>query len=188
METKKLSKSLTDNRFGGLGMEYDLLYNDLILLLRSNYNGWYELIPSAFAEAHGWDANTLLSVATPAGLIGLVGGFVFGRLVIKTKPKNMSAVTLIITGILYALLGMVPSVALYTIDLMLICFFASGFGTAACPAFIANWFPRKKGIALGWATMGAPISSSAFVAGFAVLLATKESVQHLLSLEYWQLS
>ena len=36
-----------------------------------------------------------------------------------------------------------------------------------------NWFPRKKGIALGWATMGAPISSSAFVAGFAVLLATK---------------
>ena len=55
----------------------------------------------------------------------------------------------------------------------MICFFASGFGTAACPAFIANWFPRKKGIALGWATMGAPISSSAFVAGFSVLLATK---------------
>jgi MFS family permease len=54
-----------------------------------------------------------------------------------------------------------------------ICFFASGFGIAACPAFIANWFPRKKGIALGWATMGAPISSSAFVAGFSVLLATK---------------
>ena len=173
METKKLSKSLTDNRFGGWG--WSMIFYTMILYFfyAAITTDGMNLIPSAFAEAHGWDANTLLSVATPAGLIGLVGGFVFGRLVIKTKPKNMSAVTLIITGILYALLGMVPSVALYTIDLMLICFFASGFGTAACPAFIANWFPRKKGIALGWATMGAPISSSAFVAGFAVLLATK---------------
>jgi len=170
METKKLSKSLTDNRFGGWG--WSMIFYTMILYFfyAAITTDGMNLIPSAFAEAHGWDANTLLSVATPAGL---VGGFVFGRLVIKTKPKNMSAVTLIITGILYALLGMVPSVALYTIDLMLICFFASGFGTAACPAFIANWFPRKKGIALGWATMGAPISSSAFVAGFAVLLATK---------------
>ena len=169
METKKLSKSLTDNRFGGWG--WSMIFYTMILYFfyAAITTDGMNLIPSAFAEAHGWDANTLLSVATPAGLIGLVGGFVFGRLVIKTKPKNMSAVTLIITGILYALLGMVPSVALYTIDLMLICFFASGFGTAACPAFIANWFPRKKGIALGWATMGAPISSSAFV----VLLATK---------------
>ena len=148
METKKLSKSLTDNRFGGWG--WSMIFYTMILYFfyAAITTDGMNLIPSAFAEAHGWDANTLLSVATPAGLIGLVGGFVFGRLVIKTKPKNMSAVTLIITGILYALLGMVPSVALYTIDLMLICFFASGFGTAAFPAFIANWFPRKKGIAL----------------------------------------
>ena len=133
METKKLSKSLTDNRFGGWG--WSMIFYTMILYFfyAAITTDGMNLIPSAFAEAHGWDANTLLSVATPAGLVGLVGGFVFGRLVIKTKPKNMSAVTLIITGVLYALLGMVPSVALYTIDLMLICFFASGFGTAACP-------------------------------------------------------
>ena len=113
METKKLSKSLTDNRFGGWG--WSMIFYTMILYF------FYAaiLIPSAFAEAHGWDANTLLSVATPAGLVGLVGGFVFGRLVIKTKPKNMSAVTLIITGVLYALLGMVPSPENSTIDLML---------------------------------------------------------------------
>ena len=112
METKKLSKSLTDNRFGGWG--WSMIFYTMILYFfyAAITTDGMNLIPSAFAEAHGWDANTLLSVATPAGLIGLVGGFVFGRLVIKTKPKNMSAVTLIITGILYALLGMVPSVAL----------------------------------------------------------------------------
>lgn len=169
----RLSKSLTDNRFGGWG--WSMIFYTMILYFfyAAITTDGMNLIPGAFAEARGWDPTVLLSAATPAGLIGLVGGFIFGRLVIKTKPKNMSAITLIITGILYALLGAVPSVTLYIIDLMLICFFASGFGTAACPAFIANWFPRKKGIALGWATMGAPLSSCIFVTGFSILLETK---------------
>lgn len=174
MENKrKLSMSLTDNRFGGWG--WSMIFYTMILYFfyAAITTDGMNLIPNAFAAAHGWDANVLLSAATPAGLIGLVGGFIFGRLVIKTKPKNMSAVSLIITGVLYALLGVVPSVTLYIVDLMLICFFASGFGTAACPAFIANWFPRKKGIALGWSTMGAPLSSCLFVTGFSILLGTK---------------
>ncbi|MEI3339392.1 MAG: MFS transporter [Eubacterium sp.] len=174
MENKrKLSTSLTDNRFGGWG--WSMIFYTMILYFfyAAITTDGMNLIPNAFAGANGWDPNVLLSAATPAGLIGLVGGFVFGRLVIKTKPRNMSAVSLIITGVLYALLGAVPSVALYIVDLCLICFFASGFGTAACPAFIANWFPRKKGIALGWSTMGAPLSSCGFVAGFSILLATK---------------
>ncbi|MCD8156480.1 MAG: MFS transporter, partial [Clostridiales bacterium] len=39
-------------------------------------------------------------------------------------------------------------------------------------AFIASWFPRKKGIALGWATMGAPLSTALFVSSFSILLGT----------------
>lgn len=170
---KKYSTSLTDNRFGGWG--WSMIFYTMILYFfyAAITTDGMNLIPDAFAAAHGWNATVLLSAATPAGLVGLVGGFIFGRLVIKTKPRNMSAISLIITGILYALLGVVPSVTLYIADLMLICFFASGFGTAACPAFIANWFPRKKGIALGWATMGAPLSSCGFVAGFSFLLAAR---------------
>lgn len=173
MNTKKLSKSLTDNRFGSWGWSMIFYTMLLYFFYAAITTDGMNLIPSAFAEAHGWDANALLSAATPAGLVGLVGGFIFGRLVIKIKPRNTAAISLIITGILYALLGFSPSVMVFTVDLMLINFFAAGFGSAACPAFIANWFPRKKGIALGWATMGAPISSCAFVSGFAVLLATK---------------
>ena len=33
-------------------------------------------------------------------------------------------------------------------------------------AYMSNWFPRKKGIALGWSTMGAPISSATCIAIF----------------------
>lgn len=71
METKKLSKSLTDNRFGGWG--WSMIFYTMILYFfyAAITTDGMNLIPSAFAEAHGWDANTLLSVATPAGLIGV---------------------------------------------------------------------------------------------------------------------
>ena len=97
-------------------------------------------------------------------------GFVFGRLILKTNSRIISGVTLIVTGVLFAVFGMVTSITLYIAVLVLICFFAAGFGTIACPAFMAAWFPRKKGIALGWATMGAPLSSAFFVTGFSLLL------------------
>lgn len=188
METKKLSKSLTDNRFGGWG--WSMIFYTMILYFfyAAITTDGMNLIPSAFAEAHGWDANTLLSVATPAGLIGLVGGFVFGRLVIKTKPKNMSAVTLIITGILYALLGMVPSVALYTIDLMLICFLHPDSVQQHVRLLSQTGFRVKKELHLDgrlWVHQSVPVR---LLPDLLYCLQQKESVQHLLSLEYWQLS
>ena len=108
-KNRRLSTSLTDNRFGSWG--WSMIFYTMILYFfyAAIMTDGMNLIPNAFAAAHGWDATVLLSAATPAGLIGLVGGFVFGRLVIKTKPRNMSGFALIITGILYALLGFVPS-------------------------------------------------------------------------------
>ncbi|MCD7724051.1 MAG: MFS transporter [Clostridiales bacterium] len=110
-----------------------------------------------------------MKYATPASIVGIIGGFLFARLLIKISTKIVSAISLIITGIAFAAWGMCSSVALYVILLMVICFFASGFSFIA-PTLMADWFPRKKGVALGWATIGAPLSSAFFVSGFSILL------------------
>lgn len=161
---------MTDSRFGGWGWSMILYCMVLYFLYAALTTDGQNLFPTAFAGLRGWDENALLAYASPAGIIGILGGFVFGRLILKSNSRVISAVTLIITGILFAVFGMVSSITLYVVVLILICFFASGFGTIACPAFMASWFPRKKGIALGWATMGAPFSSAFFVTGFSVLL------------------
>lgn len=171
MKKQKLSTSMTDNRFGAWGWSMVFYCMILYFFYAALTTDGMNLIPNAFSGIHGWDANALLAYTTPASIIGMIGGFVFGRLIIKVSPKILSGGTMIITGALFALFGMASSVAMYVILLMLICFFAAGFGAAACPAFMANWFPRKKGIALGWATMGGPLSSAFFVSGFAILLA-----------------
>lgn len=170
MENKKLSTSLTDSRFGGWGWSMIFYCMILYFFYAALTTDGQNLFPAAFANLHGWDESALLAYASPAGILGIIGGFVFGRLILKTNSRIISGVTLIVTGVLFAVFGMVTSITLYIAVLVLICFFAAGFGTIACPAFMAAWFPRKKGIALGWATMGAPLSSAFFVTGFSLLL------------------
>lgn len=170
MKNQKLSTSLTDSRFGGWGWSMIFYCMILYFFYAALTTDGQNLFPTAFASLRGWDETVLLAYASPAGILGIIGGFVFGRLILKSNSRTISAVTLMITGVLFSVFGMVPNVTLYFIVLMMICFFAAGFGTIACPAFMAAWFPRKKGIALGWATMGAPLSSALFVTGFSLLL------------------
>lgn len=152
-----------------MGMEHYHLCNDFELFLCGINNRRTEFISDFFAQVKGWNPNALLAVATPAGIIGIIGNFVFSRIVIKAKAKIVAGVTMIATGVCFAVLGVAPSVPVYFVAMCLVCFFASGFGLSAQPVFMAHWFPKKKGIALGWSTMGAPFSSAFFVPGFSML-------------------
>lgn len=166
---KKYSTSLTDNRFGKWGWSIIIYVMILNFFYAALTTDGQNLFPNFFAAAKGWNPNALLAVATPAGIIGIIGNFVFSRLVIKVKAKIIAAVTLIVTGASFAVFGFAPNVATYFVITCVVCFFASGFGLAAQPVIMAHWFPKKKGIALGWSTMGAPLSSAFFVAGFSAL-------------------
>ena len=157
-------KQLTNSKFGKWG--WSMIFYAFLL-----YYFWCGLAvdglnvyPQAFAAMHGWDYNTLLGFATPAGIIGVVGGILFGRLIIKTGARTLSAITLIITGLLYIWFGRVSSPAQFFICLTLFTFVSNAFGLIVTSTLMNNWFPRKKGIALGWATMGAPFCTATFVA------------------------
>ncbi len=157
-------KELTNSNFGKWGWSM-ILYTALLYYFWSGIGSdGLNLYPGAFAAMHGWDSNTLLGFATPAGIIAVLGGILFGRMVIKTGIRNMSGFALIVTGILYAVFGFVSSPVMYLVCLTAFVFVSMAFGLICTAALMGNWFPRKKGIALGWATMGAPICTATFVA------------------------
>lgn len=170
MKNAKLSQSLTDSRFGKWGWSTIIYAMIMYLFFAFLTTDGQNLFPSAFAGVYGFDSNTLLAYATPASIVGIVGGFIFARLLIKGSTKKISAISLIITGIAFAVWAHSSTIASYVILLMVVCFFGSGFNFVA-PTLMADWFPRKKGIALGWATIGAPLSSAFAVSGFSILLA-----------------
>lgn len=162
---------LTNSRFGKWGWSM-IAYSFLL------YYFWAGLAvdglnvyTSAFSGTYGLDYNTILGYATPAGIIGVIGGIIAGRLLIKTGVRKMSSVSLILTGIIYMMFGYLGKThAAYFIFLTLFTFVSVAFGLIANAALMSNWFPRKKGIALGWSTMGAPFCTATFVAILSALV------------------
>ena len=158
------NKELTNSKFGKWGWSM-IIYTALLYYFWSGIGSdGLNLYPDVFAGMHGWDSNVLLGFATPAGIIAVIGGILFGRMIIKTGVRKMGGCALIVTGVLYALFGFVSSPAMYFICLTAFVFVSMAFGLICTATLMGNWFPRKKGIALGWATMGAPICTATFVA------------------------
>ncbi len=166
------NKQLTNNRFGKWGWSM-IIYTMLLYYFWAGMSvDGLNVYTSAFGGTYGMDSNLLLGFATPAGIIGIVGGILFGRLVIKTGVRTLTSWALIITGVLYAVFGFCSTPVTYFIALSAITFVAQAFGLIATATLMGNWFPRKKGIALGWATMGAPLCTATFVAILDVLYAS----------------
>lgn len=162
---------LTNSKFGKWGWSM-IAYSFLL------YYFWaglavdgLNIYTGAFSGTYGLDYNTILGYATPAGVIGVIGGIFFGRLIIKTGVRKLSSVTLVLTGVIYMMFGYLGKThAAYFIFLTLFTFVSVAFGLIANTALMSNWFPRKKGIALGWSTMGAPFCTATFVALLSALV------------------
>ena len=103
---------------------------------------------------NGWDESLVLVGITVAGYVGAFATLYFGKLIEKKGVKFVSGLCIIIAGVLFGFWGIIQSIAVFIINIIVLTAMAYGFQMASCPVLISNWFPRKKGIVLGWATMG----------------------------------
>lgn len=123
------------------------------------------------AAAHlGVDAGTILVRNSYAGLIGVVFYIVMSQLARKIGAKKVAAICLIIAGISFYFIGNPPSLLGYTIAYTFLIGSSMSSGYVAGDALVAKWFPKKKGLVMGYTTAGLNIASATWV-----LLMTKLS-------------
>lgn len=123
------------------------------------------------AAAHlGVDAGTILVRNSYAGLIGVVFYIVMSQLARKIGAKKVAAICLIIAGIFFYFIGNPPSLLGYTIAYTFLIGSSMSSGYVAGGALVAKWFPKKKGLVMGYTTAGLNIASATWV-----LLMTKLS-------------
>lgn len=112
----------------------------------------------------------VLLIVTIAGCMSVLGSIIFAKLCEKKGPKFV-----IISG----LIGSAIFVLLYGTSTNLIVFAIGLIGTICCgqclgfiggSAVIANWFPRKKGLAMGFVSVGPPAASVIMVLILPVLI------------------
>ena len=153
----------TKSNFGAKGWLTILVTGVMLYFYSSFCTDGLNVIVGNFSAAHGLDSAALLGLTTPAAWTGVVGAVIWALFVDKVGARTGILVTGILGGISFLLYGVVSTAMGFFLVTALVNFVGVGFSTTAGYTLIANWFPLKKGLALGWATMGQNLASATFV-------------------------
>lgn len=126
----------------------------------------------AFAAKTGLDYSVVLSMGTVAGVVGFFFFIIFGQINIKIGSRYTSGICMFLAGIFYALMGGTNSLVVYAIALCIVTGSVMAGGYIAGGTLVAKWFPKKKGIVMGYTTMGHNLASAFYVPMIAFLVNT----------------
>lgn len=122
-------------------------------------DGLNVIVPK-IAEFRGWNPDTVLSISTPASIIALFLVMVAGGLAKKFGLKRTTVVTMIAAGVVTILYGNAPSIPVYAVCLVLMVTLINAFSLVLGLSICTNWFPTKKGVVMGFTTIGMNLASA----------------------------
>lgn len=126
----------------------------------------------AFAAKTGIEYSLVLSMGTIAGIVGFLFFILFGQINIKLGAKNTSAICMFLAGTFYIGLGMSNSIITYAICLCVVTGAVMSGGYISGGVLVAKWFPKRKGVVMGYTTMGHNLASAFYVPMIAFLVNT----------------
>ena len=131
------------------------LFCGVLFLLCSCVNaGTTNTILPMIAEMRGWNYAQLLPFMSYGSYIGAVAAIFYGQLVVKKGPKFVIMLGLVLGGISIAVYGSTTVRAVFVLTIIANRVMSCAYQQSGNAALLNNWFPRTKGIVLGWATMG----------------------------------
>jgi len=130
----------------------------------------------AFAGMKGWDGNTLLVFSSIGTWLTIVIAAIVGRWVASKGVKLPTTTCLFLTGVFMILNGFANSIAFYGFAVAAMTCVSGAVNLVSTNTYMSNWFPKRKGIALGWSSMGMCVSSAVSIPIFALLLNATHSL------------
>lgn len=129
------------------------------------------MIVPAVAGATGMSEAGLFSMATVASLICIPLAFLYGMLITRFGPRKIMALSWFGGAVGLVITAYANNYVVYTIGRVLIALASTGGITMAYNALVANWFPTKKDLVQGYATIGSNLSTAFAVMIISALIA-----------------
>lgn len=142
----------------------------LYLLTAACTSDGENVILPKLAAANGWDYTLVLSLATAAGCLSVIGNLLLGKICEKKGPKFSIILGLLTSACFVFMYGSATNIIVYAIGLFGAICCGQSISFFGASALIANWFPRKKGLAMGIVTIGPPVATITMVSVMNTLL------------------
>lgn len=157
-------------RFGGWGW-LTIIYCLLMFFLYVGMcNDGANITSPNVAAALGVENGTVMGMNSIAGMIGVIFFIGAGAINRKIGPRYTSGLLTIVAGVCYIIACNAGSLGMYCAAM---CFVYGGImsaGYVAGGTLVANWFPKKKGIVMGYTTMGHNLASAFYVQLVSILI------------------
>lgn len=157
--------NLTNSNFGKKGWLV-IIFTLILYLISSTPPDTLNVSVTAFAANFGWDSNAMLSMSGIGGFVGIAVSLVFGLIVAKWGVKWPLVGSLVVYAVIWFLHGQMTTFGQYCAVIIAITAVSNAINLVPTQQIMNNWFPRKKGIALGYATAGMCISGALMIPVF----------------------
>lgn len=157
MENKKQSSSFDLGPKGwiiiALGFVSIYFYSALM-------NDSLNIMIPAFAEKIGMNQTVLYSFSTIATIVGVLASVLWGKLMKEKTDKLTWVVSLVLVAVFAVVWANANNYVVYALGYLVCYAGCMGCGTIANGTVISNWYPRKRGLAMGFITAGFPLSAA----------------------------
>lgn len=136
----------------------------LFLLANAVTSDSENVILPLLAKDNGWDYyGKVLTFVTIAGCVSIIGNLILGKVCEKLGAKFLIVLSLLATAFFVFLYGTSTTYPVLVIGLIGTVCFGQSISYLGANAVIANWFPHKKGLAMGFVSVGPPVATVVMV-------------------------
>ena len=144
--------SKTKSNFGRKGWGILVLTFFSIMFMSSIVYDSLNVTIAVFSKKYDINPATLYIFSTICAWISVIGAVFWGVVCTKKTIRFAWAAALFLATAICLVWGFAPNPGVYFICLAIASIAGMGFAYIANLNVISNWFPRKKGLAMGWVT------------------------------------
>jgi OFA family oxalate/formate antiporter-like MFS transporter len=158
------------SNFGKKGW-WIIIFTLLIYMFTCAVPDTLNVVTGGFAHTFGMSSDSpLLVFSAIGGFVGIPLALIAGHIISRKGVKGPAVVMMFALAVLWFFYGRCATLQQFAVVATIITALSNTVNLVVTQQLMSNWFPKKKGLALGWATMGMPLDSAITVAVFQVLL------------------
>lgn len=140
-----------------------IIFTGILMLFSSCVvGGQTNTVLPAIAELRGWDVSFLNVISGTAALLDGIGIIIFAQLSRK-NAKVLAGVALLISAATLIAFGKTENLGVFCVLMFVLAICSGAYSSTCAMTLTANWWPNKKGVVLGFSTMGVVLMQVVYV-------------------------